>query len=152
MLHPLKNYTANQTKIIGISESIRYHQKRLYWSWQGPIYGAFPSCPEKDHTKWTFPGAFRKADIYPLNSKAVLDEIPLKGIEKGRLKEPSDGDSENLPATPVADTTFTPKHKQKVPGPIDTPQNTAVVQSHVVAALDELDSIAVQGIPSDYHA
>ena len=53
-------------------------------------------------------------------------------------------------ATPAADTTFTPKQKQKAPAPIDTPQNTAVVQSHVVAALDELDSLAVQGIPSDY--
>ena len=68
-------------------------------------------------------GAFRKAGIYPFNPKAVLDEIPLKEIEKERLTEPSDGDSANLLATPAADTSFTPKQKQ----------NTAAVQSHVVA-------------------
>ena len=95
-------------------------------------------------------GAFRKAGIYPFNPKAVLDEIPLKEIEKGRLTEPSDGDLANLLATPAADTTFTSNQKQKAPAPVDTPQNTAAVQSHVVAVLDEHDTLAVQGIPSGY--
>ena len=31
-------------------------------------------------------GAFQKAGIYPLNPKAVLDEVPLKEIEMGRLE------------------------------------------------------------------
>ena len=57
-------------------------------------------------------GAFRKAGIYPFNPKAVLDEIPLEEIEKGRLTEPSDGDLANLLATPGADTAFTSKQKQ----------------------------------------
>ena len=69
----------------------------------------------------------------------------------GRLTEPSDCDSAGSLPTLVADTTFTPKQKQKPPAPIDTPHNTAAVQSHVVAVLDELDSFAVQGIPSDHH-
>ena len=30
---------------------------------------------------------------------------------------------------------------------VDTPHNTAAVRSHVVAVLDELDFLAVQGIP-----
>ena len=55
--------------------------------------------------------------------------IPLKEIEKGRLTVPSDGDSASSPATPAADTTFTPKQKQKAPAPIDTPHNTAAVKA-----------------------
>ena len=82
-----------------------------------------------------------KAGVYPFNPKAVLDEIPLKEIEKGRLTEPP----------PAADST-TPKQKgpgkalAPQAGPIDAPHNTAAVQSHVVAVLDELDSLEVQGI------
>ena len=92
-------------------------------------------------TERTCRGAFRKARIYPFNPKAVLAEIPLEGVEKGRLTEP----------IPAADTdTTTPKQKKaRAPAPTDTPvtpHNTAAVQSHVVAVLDELDSIAVQGI------
>ena len=37
------------------------------------------------------------------------------------------------------------RHPQALP--VDTPHNTAAVQSHVVAILDELDSLVVQGIP-----
>ena len=105
----------------------------------------FQVARKKTMTERTCRGAFRKAGIYPFNPKAVLDEIPLKEVEKGRLTEPSDGDL-------AADTTFqvAPKQKQKAPAPIDTPHNTAAVQSHVVAVLDELDSLAVQGIPSDH--
>ena len=100
----------------------------------------FQVARKKTMTERTCRGAFRKTGIYPFNPKAVLDEIPLKEIEKGRLTEPSDGD-----------TTSTPKQKRKAPAPIDTPHNTAAVQSHVVAVLDELDSLAVQGIYSDHH-
>ena len=80
-----------------------------------------------------------------LRSQSSTGWDSLKEIEKGRLTQPSDGD-------PAADTTFqvTPKQKQKAPAPIDTPHNTAAVQSHVVAVLDELDFLAVQGIPSDH--
>ena len=110
-------------------------------------------------TERTCRGAFRKAGVYPFNPKAVLDEIPLKEIEKGRLTEPPPA-ADSTPAThstPAADSTpavdsTTPKQKglgkalAPQAGPIDTPHNTAAVQSHVVAVLDELDSLAVQGI------
>ena len=44
------------------------------------------SCSEKDHNRANMSGAFQKAGIYPLNPKAVLDEVPLKEIEMGRLE------------------------------------------------------------------
>ena len=91
-------------------------------------------------TERTCLGAFRKDGIQPFNPKAVLAVIPLKEIEQGLLTEP----------IPAADTDTTPKQKKaRAPAPTDTPvapHNTAAVQSHVVAVLDELDSIAVQGI------
>ena len=33
----------------------------------------------------TYQGSFRGMEIYPFNPKAVLDEVPLKEIGKGRL-------------------------------------------------------------------
>ena len=71
---------------------------------------------------------------------------------KKRLWRNGHGDSASSLATLAADITLTPKQKQKAPAPIqvDTPHNTATVQSHVVAVLDKLDSLAVQGIPSDH--
>jgi hypothetical protein len=69
--------------------------------------------------------------------------------EEAALEELQSGDSASSLATPAADTTFTPKQKQKAPAPIqvDTPHNTAAVQSHVVAVLDELDSLQFRVFP-----
>ena len=89
-------------------------------------------------TERTCRSAFRKAGVYPFNPKAVLDEIPLKEIEKGRLTDP--------PLAPAADST-TPKQKGKALAPRSiTSHNIAAVQSHLIAVLDKLNSLAVQGI------
>ena len=98
----------------------------------------FQVARKKTMTEQTYRGAFCKTGIYPFNPKAVLDEVPLKEIEKNRL----------TPAVPA--TTPSPKQKARNPAeprPVNTPHNTAAVQSHVAAVLDELDSLAVQGIP-----
>ena len=50
-----------------------------------------------------------------------------------------------------ADTVVTPKRKARrplAPQAVDTPHNTAAAQSHAVAALDGLDPLTVQGIPT----
>ena len=70
----------------------------------------FQVARKKTMTERTCRGAIRKAGIYPFDPTctAVLGDS-LKEIEKGRLTEPSDGDSASSRATPAADTTFTPK-------------------------------------------
>ena len=93
-------------------------------------------------------GAFHKTGIYPFNPKAVLDEVPLKEIEKGRLT-PAEPTGNSSPATgiiPANITVTTPGPKQKARNPAaqhqpaETPHNTAAVQSHVIAVLDECSS------------
>ena len=126
-------------------------------------------------TERTCRGAFRKAGIYPFNPKAVLDEVPFKEIEMGRLEEatqtepttgmmPADHTRPALPRPPPplpgplspipplapstvkVMATVTPNRMQGHPLVlhVDTPHNTAAVRSHVVAVLDELDSLTVQ--------
>ena len=99
-------------------------------------------------TERTCRGAFRKTGIYPFNPKAVLDEVPLKEIEKGRL---TPAEPTGIIPVNITETTPGPKQKSRNPAaqhqPAETPHNTAAVQSHVIAVLDELDSLAVQGIP-----
>ena len=81
-------------------------------------------------------------------------------IEKGRLTpaEPTSSASagNSNPATgiiPANVTITTPGPKQKARNLAaqhqlaETPHNTAAAQSHVIAVLDELDSLVVQGVP-----
>ena len=82
----------------------------------------FQVARKKTMTERTCRGAIRKAGIYPFDPKAVLNDS-LKGIEKGRLTEPSDGDS----ASSLQLRRLIPllhQNKQKAPAPIDTPHNT----------------------------
>ena len=65
-----------------------------------------------------------------------LDVIGTKGFSLG---------------TRHSDQRTSPKQKARNPTaphqPAETPHNTAAVQSHAIAVLDELDSLVVQGIP-----
>ena len=56
----------------------------------------FRISQKKTTTERTCRGASREAGIYAFNPKAVLDEVPLKDIEKGRL-----GPTEVLVAEPT---------------------------------------------------
>ena len=99
----------------------------------------FQVARKKTMTERTCRGAFRKTGIYPFNPKALLDEVTLKEIEKGRLMP-----AENSSSSPATTPTRNPAAQRQL---VNTPHNTAAVQSHVAAVLDELDSLAVQGIP-----
>ena len=103
--------------------------------------------PGKGHDRAEMPRCLSQSRNLSFNPKAVLDKIPLKDIEKGRLTEPSDGDLANLLATPGADTAFTSKQKQKAPAPVDTPKNTAAVQSHVSLSLMSLIPLQFRVFP-----
>ena len=97
-------------------------------------------------TERTCRGSFCKTGIYPFNPKTVLDKVPLKEIEKGRLilAEPTG----IIPlAVNITETTPDPKQKARNPvarhQPAETLYNTAAVQSYAIVVLDEFDSLAV---------
>ena len=97
-------------------------------------------------TEQTCRGSFRKTGIYPFNLKAVLDKVLLKEIGKGRLT-PAEPTSIIPLAVNITETT--PGPKQKARNPVarhqlaETLYNTAAVQSHAIAVLNEFDSLAV---------